>query len=59
MVPAAAVQAEMIDRNVATADALFDGALGVMYAGDLLHIESVTPEYFAGTPYLYRVAAVE
>ncbi len=58
-VPATTVQAEVVERNVATADALFDGALGVMYAGDLLHIESVTPEYFAGTPYLYRVVAVE
>jgi hypothetical protein len=59
MVPAAVVQAEIVERNVATAQALFDGALGVMYAEDLLHIESVTAEYFAGTPYLYRVVAVE
>jgi len=58
-VPGTAVQAEMVERNVATADVLFDAVLGVMYGGDLLHIESVTPEYFAGTPYLYLVVAVE
>lgn len=59
LISAAPVQMEITDRNVASAQALFDAALGVMYAGDLLHIESVTTEYFGGTAYLYRVVAVE
>ena len=59
LVPAAAVAAELSSRNVASAGALFDSALGVMYAGDLFHIEGLTTEYFGGMAYLYRVAAVE
>ncbi|HUK26434.1 MAG TPA: hypothetical protein VLV49_17780 [Terriglobales bacterium] len=54
-----AVAATVVDRDVASAQALFDSALGVMHDGKLLHIESVTTEYFAGTAYLYRVVGVE
>lgn len=42
-----------------SASVLFDLALGVQCEGELLHIESVNTEYFAGTAYLYRVIAVE
>jgi hypothetical protein len=55
----AAVAAELTSRNVASAAALFEGALGLLYDNDLFHIESVTTEYFAGAAYLYRVLAVE
>jgi hypothetical protein len=55
----AAVAAELTSRNVASAEALFNGALGLVYDNDLFHIESFTTEYFAGTAYLYRVLAVE
>jgi hypothetical protein len=55
----AAVAAELTSRNVASAEVLFDGALGLLYDNDLFHIENVTTEYFAGTAYLYRVLAVE
>jgi hypothetical protein len=55
----AAVAAELASRNVASAEVLFDGALGLLYDNDLFHIEKVTTEYFAGTAYLYRVLAVE
>jgi hypothetical protein len=55
----AAVAAELVSRNVASAEALFDGALGLLYDNDLFHIENVSTEYFAGTAYLYRVLAVE
>jgi len=55
----AAVAAELTTRNVASAEILFDGALGLLYDNDLFHIENVTTEYFAGTAYLYRVLAVE
>jgi len=55
----AAVSEELTSRNVASAEALFDGALGLLYDNDLFHIENVSTEYFAGTAYLYRVLAVE
>jgi hypothetical protein len=54
-----AVTTELTTRNVASAEILFDGALGLLYDNDLFHIESVTTEYFAGTAYIYRVLAVE
>jgi hypothetical protein len=56
---AASVAAELTSRNVATAELLFDGALGLLYDNDLFHIENVTTEFFGGTAYLYRVLAVE
>jgi hypothetical protein len=55
----ATVAAELTSRSVASAEVLFDGALGLLYDNDLFHIENVTTEYFAGTAYLYRVLAVE
>ena len=55
----AAVADELTSRNVASAEVLFDSALGLLYDNDLFHIENVTTEYFAGTAYLYRVLAVE
>jgi hypothetical protein len=55
----AAVAAQLSLRNVPTAEALFDGALGLLYDNDLFHIEHVTTEYFAGTAYLYRLLGVE
>jgi hypothetical protein len=59
LISGATVAAELSSRNVPTAEALFDSALGLMYCGDLFHIEDVTTDYFAGTAYLYRVLAVE
>jgi hypothetical protein len=59
LVSGAAVTAELTSRNVASAESLFDGALGLLYDNDLFHIENVTTEYFAGAAYLYRVLAVE
>jgi hypothetical protein len=50
---------QLTSRNVASAEVLFDSALGLLYDNDLFHIENVTTEYFAGTAYLYRVLAVE
>jgi hypothetical protein len=55
----AAVAAELTSRNVASAEDLFNGALGLLYDNELFHIENFTTEYFAGTAYLYRVLAVE
>ena len=59
LISAAAVTDELSARNVATAEALFNGALGLLYDNDLFHIENVMTEYFGGTAYLYRIVAVE
>ncbi len=40
-------------------EALLQSALGVRHHGRLLRIARVTPEFFAGSPYLYRVVAIE
>ena len=53
------IAAELRDRNVASAQALFNGALGINYDNELFHMESFQPEYFGGAAYLYRVIAVE
>ncbi len=54
-----AVAAAVVAQNAASAQTLFDGALGLSYQGDLLHIEGITTEYFAGMAYLYRLVGVE
>ncbi len=59
LIPASAVAAELASRNVASAQDLFDGALGVVYDDELFRIEGVATEYFSGAAYLYRVTAVE
>jgi hypothetical protein len=59
LISGATVTEELNSRNVATAEGLFANALGVIYQGDLLHIENVTTEYFADAAYLCRVLAVE
>ena len=45
-------------RNVSCADVLFETALGVIYQGEMFHIEGFMVERFAGAAYLYRVTAV-
>jgi hypothetical protein len=59
LISASAVADAMDAEGAATAEALFDLALGIQHQADLFHIESVITEYFAGTAYLYRVVAVE
>ena len=59
LVSASVVAEELVSRNVASAEALFDSALGLIHDGDLFHIENITTEYFDGMAYLYRVLAVE
>jgi len=53
---AIAQQVELQDTD--SADALFASALGIVHGDDLLQIESIAADEFAGTPYLYRVVAV-
>jgi hypothetical protein len=59
LISSSAVAAAVVSQNAASAEALFESALGVNYDSDLFHIEDVITEYFAGTAYLYRVTAVE
>ena len=58
LLSAEAVANAVVARNVATADALFDGALGVIHNDELLHIEGFTVEYNTGRTYLYKVVVV-
>lgn len=59
LIPAAAVMAELSSRNVASAEAFFEGVMGVVHDSDLFHIEGFSTEYFAGMAYLYRLVGVE
>ncbi len=53
-----ALTAQVSQRSVASADALFESALGVVYRGEMFHIEGFSVERFDGVAYLYRVVAV-
>jgi len=59
LISASAVADAVVAQDVASADALFESALGLQYSNDLFHIVDVTPEFLSETPYLYRVTAVE
>jgi hypothetical protein len=49
----------VVEQNAASAQALFDSALGLLHDGTMFHIEGIVTDYFAGMAYLYRVTAVE
>jgi hypothetical protein len=57
--PASAIDGQLPTLGLASAEALFDAALALVYDGDLFHIEAVVTENFAGTAYFYVVTAVE
>ena len=57
LISASAVSQQVELQNADSADALFALALGFVHGDDLLQIESVAADEFAGTPYLYRVIA--
>jgi hypothetical protein len=54
----AAMAQQVSQRNVASADVLFETALGLVYCGEIFHIQGFIVERLGGTAYLYRVAAV-
>jgi hypothetical protein len=56
--PASAIEAALPGLGMGSAEELFNAALGLMYHGDLFHVEAVVTENFAGTTYLYVVTAV-
>ncbi len=53
-----AMAEQVSQRNVASAEVLFDTALGIVYQGEVFHIEGFLVERFEGVAYLYRVLAV-
>jgi len=57
--PASVLEAQLAGLGIETVEELFDAVLGLMYDGDLFHVEAVVPEIFAGTAYFYVVTAVE
>jgi hypothetical protein len=59
LVSAASVADQVARRNFASADELFDAALGVVRDGRLLRIEDVSADSFADEPFLFRVVATE
>jgi len=49
---------QVSQRNVASAEVLFETALGLVYCGEVFHIQGFVVERLAGVAYLYRVSAV-
>ena len=54
----AAMAEQVSQRNVASAEVLFETALGLVYRGEVFHIQGFVVERLAGVAYLYRVAAM-
>ena len=54
----AAMAEQVSQRNVASAEVLFETALGLVYDGEVFHIQGFVIERLAGMAYLYRVAAM-
>ncbi len=54
----AALAESISQRNVASGDVLFETALGLVYFGEMFHIEGFVVERLGGVSYLYRVVAV-
>jgi hypothetical protein len=58
-VPVSAIVAQLPALGMGSAEDLFNAVLGVTFGSDLFHVESVTPESFAGTVCFYVLTAVE
>ena len=54
----AAMAEQVSQRNVASAEGLFETALGFVYRGEVFHIQGFIVERVCGVAYLYRVTAV-
>jgi hypothetical protein len=57
--PASALEAQLPGLGMGSVENLFGAVMGLMYDGDLFHVEAVVTENFAGTAYFYVVTAVE
>jgi hypothetical protein len=53
-----AMAEQVSQRNVASAEVLFETALGLVYGGEIFHIQGFVVERLDGVAYLYRVSAV-
>jgi hypothetical protein len=59
LLPASAVNDELAARGFSSGDAMLEAALGIVYQNQIFHIEGFVSEEFAGTPYMYRISAVD
>ena len=59
VVSVSAVASAVEEQGLASAEALFNMALGIEHRGTLFRVENTSTDYFAGIPYLYRVTVVE
>lgn len=59
LVPASGITRAIAGHDFAGAEQLMEATLGIVYEGELFHIEGFTAEYFGGAAYLYRVLGVE
>ena len=59
LLSASAVNSAVEAQGATSAEALIGAALGIQYQAELLHIESMNTDFFAGIAYLYRIVAVE
>ncbi len=57
--PASALTEQLPTLGLGSVEELFAAALGLVYDGDIFHVETVVTENFAGTAYFYVVTAVE
>jgi hypothetical protein len=58
LVGQAAMAEQVSQRNVASAEVLFETALGLVYCGEVFHIQGLVIDRIGGVAYLYRVAAM-
>ena len=57
--PASALTEQLPTLGLGSVEGLFAAVLGLVYDGDIFHVETVVTENFAGTAYFYVVTAVE
>jgi hypothetical protein len=58
-ISASMIAGELSSLGMATAEDLFNAALGISYCGSLFHVETFVPDSYAGTVCFWIVTAVE
>ena len=59
LIPASGIVNAMSSHDFASAEQMMNATLGIVYEGELFHIEGFDTERFGVTAYLYRVVGVE
>lgn len=59
LIPASGIATAMSSHDFANAEQLMNATLGIVFEGELFHIEGFSTECFGATAYLYRVVGVE